>query len=343
MTERYLVTGASGYIASWIVKYLLGQGKRVHGTVRSLTDAQKIGHLLELKKQYPEQFTLFEADLFRKESFRKAMEGCTAVLHTASPFFITKIKDPQKELIAPALEGTRNVLTLAGEFPQIRRVVVTSSVAAIYGDAVDIYRAKKNRFDETMWNTTSSARYNPYSYSKTLAEKEAWKIAEGQRQWTLVTINPGFVMGPSLAKRVDSTSINTMRSLINGTYRSGAPDLWFGLVDVRDVAMAHILAATREEASGRYLCVGHGASILDMARILREHFPKRPIPRSTVPKVLLYLLGPFMGFSWKFLNLNYGIEFSFDNARSLNLGVTYHPLKDTLVEHAEQLIRDRLV
>jgi len=343
MTEKYLVTGASGYIASWIVNFLLRQGQTVHGTVRSLSDTKKISHLLDLKKKYPDHLTLFEADLLRKESFRKAMEGCTTILHTASPFFITRIKNPQKELIDPALEGTRNVLTLAGEFTQIKRIVVTSSVAAIYSDAVDIYRAKKNMFDETIWNTTSNAQYNPYQYSKTLAEKEAWKIAEGQQQWKLVTIAPGFVMGPSLSKRVDSTSINTMQSLINGKYRTGVPDLWFGVVDVRDVAKAHILAATQQEAAGRYICVGHGVSILGMARILKDHFPKRPIPGSTIPKILLYLVGPLMGFSWKFLNLNYGIEFNFDNTKSIKLGVKYHALKDTLIDHAEQLIRDGLV
>ncbi len=341
--EKFLVTGASGYIASWIVRYLLERGESVSGTVRSMADMAKITHLLDLKKQYPDRLNLFEADLRKKESFRRAMEDCTVVIHTASPFFITKIKDPQKDLILPALEGTRNVLTLAGEYPAIRRIVVTSSVAAIYSDAADIYRAKKNRFDESQWNTVSDEKHNPYQYSKVLAEREAWKIAEAQAQWKLAVINPGFVLGPSLSKRVDSTSIDTMRSLINGKFRTGAPDLYFGVVDVRDVAMAHILAATQGDAAGRHILVGHGVSVLDMARLLRENFPKMPIPKTSVPKFLLYLVGPLMGFSWKFINLNYGIEYTFDNSRSLRLGVKYHPLKETLVDHAEQLIRDRLV
>jgi nucleoside-diphosphate-sugar epimerase len=341
--EKYLVTGASGYIASWIVRYLLERGESVNGTVRSMADMAKITHLLDLKKKYPDRLNLFEADLRKKESFRKAMEDCTVVIHTASPFFITKIKDPQKDLILPALEGTRSILTLAGEYPAIRRIVVTSSVAAIYSDAADIYRAKKNRFDESQWNTVSDEKHNPYQYSKTLAEREAWKIAEAQTQWKLAVINPGFVLGPSLSKRVDSTSIDTMRSLINGKFRTGAPDLYFGVVDVRDVAMAHILAATQGDAAGRHILVGHGASVLDMAKILRGNFPKLPIPKSSVPKFMLYLVGPLMGFSWKFINLNYGIEYTFDNSRSLRLGVKYHPLKETLVDHAEQLIRDRLV
>jgi nucleoside-diphosphate-sugar epimerase len=266
------------------------------------------------------------------------------VLHTASPFFISKINDAQKDLIQPALDGTRNVLTLAGEFPSVKRIVLTSSVAAIHSDAADIRLARQGRFDEQDWNTQSNEKHNPYSYSKTLAEQEAWKIAESQNQWNLVVINPGFVMGPSLSKRTDSTSIDTMRSLLNGKYKSGAPDLWFGVVDVRDIARAHIEAANREDASGRHICVGTSASIIEMARLLREQFPDHPIPKSAVPKFLLYLVGPFMGFSWKFITLNYGIPIKMDNTRSrTKLGMEYIPLKNTLVDHANQLIADKLI
>lgn len=341
--HTFLVTGASGYIASWIVTYLLEQNHEVHATVRSLKDTLKTGYLRELLKKYPEKLKLFEANLLDRESFRKPMEGCDFVLHTASPFFIANVKDARRDLIQPALEGTRNVLTMASEFPTIRRIVVTSSVAAVYSDAIDIRSTKDDQFDETIWNTGSDEKHNPYQYSKTVAEKEAWGITKSQSQWDLVTINPGFVMGPSLSKRTDSTSIDTMRALINGKFRTGVPDLWFGVVDVRDVARAHILAATRPEATGRYICVGHSVPILEMAKILRENYPGRPIPKSVVPKFLLYLAGPLMGFSWKFLKNNLGISYRFNTQKSLSLGLQYTPLRDTLFDHAAQLINDRLV
>jgi len=341
--HTYLVTGASGYIASWIVKFLLEQGEKVHGTVRSLSDTGKITHLLELQKKFPGQLSLFEADLLNKESFRNAMEGCDIILHTASPFFITKPKDVQRDLIQPALEGTQNVLTLANEFSKVKKIVVTASVAAIFGDATDVLKTKDWTFTEDHWNTTSTEKHNAYSYSKTLAEKEAWKITANQKQWQLVTINPGFVMGPSLSKRVDSTSIDTMRSLLNGKYKSGVPELFFGIVDVRDVARAHILAATKDDASGRHICVGNQASILDMANILRLKFPNLPLPKSTLPKFLFYIMGPMLGFSWKYVSKNIGVKYRFENWKSINLGVTYRPLETTLIDHANQLIGDKLV
>lgn len=338
-----LVTGASGYIASWIVKLLLEQGETVHGTVRSLKNKDKISHLLELQSKYPDRFFLFEAGLLNKESYRQAMKGCSIVMHTASPFVISKIKDAQQELIRPALEGTHNLLSLANEFPEVKRIVVTSSVAAIYSDATDIRQTKNQIFTEDSWNTASNEKHNPYQYSKTIAEREAWTIAGKQKQWTLATINPGFVMGPSLSKRVDSTSVDMMRSLLNGKFKSGVPDLYFGVVDVRDVAKAHILAAMNESAIGRHICVGQTLSLLDMAKILHENFPKLPVPKSVAPKFLLYLAGPLMGFSWKFINQNVGISFRFDNLKSIKLGLNYTPLKETMVDHAKQLIEDKLV
>lgn len=342
--NTYLVTGASGYIASWVVKQLLEQGETVHGTVRSLKDKSKTGHLLEMQKNHPGRLKLFEADLMNRESFREPMEGCNIVIHMASPFFISKIKNASEDLLKPALDGTRNVLTLAADFPAIKKIVLTSSVAAVHGDAADIASTSGGIFTEEHWNLTSSEKHNPYQYSKTIAEKEAWKIAESQHQWKLAVINPGFVVGPSLSPRVDSTSIDTMRSLLNGKYKSGVPDIWFGLVDVRDVARAHILAAEKEEVTGRHICIAGVMPLTEMAKVLREKYPDRPVPASVVPKFLLYMVGPMMGFSWKYIRLNYGVSFRLDNTRSIRqLGLTYRPLKETFLDHAEQLISAKLV
>lgn len=343
--QPILVTGGSGYIASWIIKYLLDEGKTVHTTVRNLEQKEKYSHLQELAQNNKGSLKLFAADLLQPGSFHEAMKGCQLVMHTASPFFIMGIKDAQKELVQPACEGTANVLNTANEIDTVRRVVLTSSVAAIYGDNIDVRKTPNNIFTEEYWNTSSSLAHNPYSFSKTEAEKEAWKITEQQNRWDLVAINPGFVLGPSLSQRTDSTSIKTMIQLADGTYRFGSPELWLGITDVRDVARAHILAGSTPEANGRHIIVSDSMMILDVAAILAEKFGSAyPFPRHRLPYFLIWLFGPLMGFSQEYVKRNVAVPLHFDNSRSKQqLNLKYTKISDTVTDHFQQLLDDGLV
>lgn len=333
-----LVTGASGYIASWIVKYLLEKGYTVHGTVRDKEKRYKVAHLMEIADNAPGALQLFEADLLHPGSFQKAMEGCELVLHTASPFFIQGVKDPKKELVEPALQGTRNVLETANQTPTVKRVVLTSSVAAIYGDAIELEDKASGKFTEEDWNASSDLRNQPYNYSKTLAEKEAWAMVEEQDRWDLVVLNPAFVLGPTLSERTDSTSTEFVLNLINGQFATGAPDLYFGVVDVRDVAQAHIKAGFRPEVEGRHILSSRELSVVEMARILREQYDgKYKIPKGKLPALLLYLFGPFQGFGWGYINRNVGYPVRFDNSRSKEqLDMEYRPVRETLIDQVAQ-------
>lgn len=340
-----LVTGGSGYIASWIVKYLLEKGFTVRATVRDKNNKDKVAHLNELSEKFPGKLELFNADLLKSGSFKEAMQDCELVIHTASPFIREGIKDPEKELVEPALEGTKNVLLTANETPSVKRIVLTASVVSIYGDAIDMKDTRNNIFTEQNWNTTSTIKNNPYPYSKTVAEKEARKIAENQKQWDLVTIHPGFVLGPSITARVDSTSIDFMLSMINGKLKFGVPKLNLGVVDVRDVAMAHILAGTNPESSGRYILVENSYSMLDLGKILSKKYSgKYPLPKNELPNFMLYLVGPFISFSWDYIKKNIDLPLKFDNSRSINdLHVKYHNIDDTLNEHIEQIEKNGLL
>ena len=340
-----LVTGATGYIASWIIKLLVDDGYTVHGTVRSLANKDKYAHLSEIDKSGDGNLKLFEADLLDEGSFKEAMLDCELVIHTASPFFIQGIKNAKEQLIQPALDGTRNVLDSVNETASVKRVVLTSSVVAIYGDAIDVRSTGSGVFNEKIWNTTSTESHQPYSFSKTLAEKVAWKMAGEQERWDLLVIKPGFVMGPSMSKRVDSTSIDFMRSMVNGKFATGLPDFYFSIVDVRDVAKAHINAGLLEKASGRHILVAEAKRAIEMAEILKDKFHKKyKLPKGMLPNFMLYLVGPFMGFSWKYLKRNLGIPFEFDNTYSkTDLGIEYRPVSQTFIEHVEQLDRDGLI
>jgi nucleoside-diphosphate-sugar epimerase len=334
-----LVTGGSGYMASWIVRLLLEGGRYVKTTVRDRSNKEKVSHLVQMGEEYPGKLELYEADLTKNGSFEEAMAACELVIHNASPFQIFGIKDPQKELIEPALVGTRNVLQTANRTPSVKRSVFTSSMAAMYGDAIDIKDSPNEISTEDDWNTTSSPKHQPYYYSKTVAEKEAWRIAGEQTQWDLVVINPGFVLGPSLTNRTDSVSIDFMLSVMNGKYKRGVPDLCYGVVDVRDVAKAHVLAGTNPAASGRHILAADTLTFLEIANILKKKYSNYPLPKGNVPKPFLYLFGPLQGISWKFIKLNVGIPIQFDNSYSKkDLGIEYTPVENTLHDHAAQII-----
>lgn len=337
-----LVTGGGGYIASWLIKCLLEEGFSVRASVRSLSDPKKIGHLSDLSTAHPNKLELFKADLLQPGSFDDAMNrngGCGVVFHTASPF-ATKVKNVERDLVRPALEGTRNVLSAAAKSPSVQRVVLTSSVAAIMGDASDVAGLPNRTFTEEEWNITSSESHQPYPYSKVLAEREAWRIQAEQKQWDLVVINPAFVLGPALSGRADGESAKFMLSMLGGAFRTGVPALYFGIVDVRDVAHAHVEAALRPDAEGRHILCAATMQILEIARSIAAvpTLKNYPLPKHTIPKALGYLIGPFFGLSWSFINKNVGIQYSLSNERSRHrLGISYRPVQETFVEQARQL------
>ena len=341
-----LVTGANGYIAAWIVKRLLDEGVTVHGTVRDPSNPTKTNHLEKLAATAPGELKLFAADLTKAGSFDEAMQGCGVVYHTASPFVISNIKDPETQLIRPAVDGVKTVLASAGATESVRRVVLTSSCAAIYGDSRDGLTVPGGVFTENIWNTSSSLTNQPYSYSKTLAEKAAWDIAREQDRYDLVVINPAFVLGPSLLGNADGVSNAFVVQAGDGTFKSGVPDMGFGVVDVRDVAEAHLKAAYTPSAEGRHILCHESRTVLELSNLLRDRFgSKYPFPKKTLPKFLIWLVAPFVGLERGFVSANVGYPpLKFDNTRSREaLGIDYRPLEDTLCEHFQQMVDDGFV
>lgn len=341
------VTGATGYIASWIVKYLLEDGFVVHATVRNPDSERSVGHLRKIAREAnaEDRLHLFRADLLSEGVFDDAIAGCELVIHTASPFIIKGFADANEALVRPAVEGTANVLNACNRQESVRRVVLTSSVASIFGDNIECERLAGGTLTEKNWNNTSSEFHQPYSYSKVMAERKAWEINKAQSRWDLVTINPSLVMGPSLTAHSQSTSIDVMRDLGSGRQRTGVPFLMFGLVDVRDVARAHILAGFTPGASGRYITSAAEATLLQMAKILKQKFPAYPLPTSQLPKFVVWLVGPIAaGVTRSFVKLNVGHPIHFDNSRGKSdLGLKYLPLEQTLCEHFEQMLEQGLV
>lgn len=346
-TKPVLVTGANGFVASWLVKKLLEEGITVHAAVRDPNKKKKYAHLDEIAKNAPGVIKYFKADLLQQGSYAEAMEGCELVYHTASPF-TSNFKDPQKELIDPAVKGTANVLNQANKTSTVKRVVVTSSCAAIYTDATDIKDTPNNILTEEVWNSTASIDYQPYSYSKTLAEKKAWEISKAQDRWDLVTVNPSFVMGPALnAGSVTSESYSVLKQMGDGTMKMGAPKMGVGVVDVRDLADAHFKAGYTPKAQGRYITSAHNTNFLEMALTLKSKYgDSYPIPKKALPKWLLMLVGPMVNdaFSRKFIRNNVNLEWKADNSKiKKDLDMTFRPLQETMEDSFEVLIDNKMI
>lgn len=341
-SKPVLVTGGNGYIASWIVKYLLEDGIDVHATVRDPGNSAKVAHLLKAAEGAKGKLTLFKADLLSEGAYDAAMQGCELVMHTASPFVIKGLKDAQKELVDPAVKGTRNVLETAKRVASVKRIVLTSSVVSVYGDAQDMNDQGLKAFTEAQWNTTSSVTHQPYNYSKVAAEKAAWDIAKTQNRWDLLTINPGLVLGPSLTRASDSTSLSTIKELADGTLLTGVPVLEFGMADVRDVAMAHIKAGFTPTAKGRHLAVADSVTLWQIVKVLKARFGGGyRWPMMIAPKPIVWLMAPIAGYTRRFVSTNVCWPLKFDNRYiQKDLGLEFRPVETTLVEHFQQMLDD---
>ncbi len=340
-THPVLVTGATGYVAGEIVRRLLDAGCTVHAAVRDPSNRDKIDPLDALAADAPGAIRYFASNLLEPGTYAEAMAGCRVVLHTASPV-ISQTDDPLRDLVEPALHGVRNVLGQANETPSVERVVLTSSTAAIWGDCTDRKDTPRGVFDETVWNTTSTLDHKPYHYAKTLAEREAWRIAEGQDRWRLVAVNPCLVLGPAVNPHAPAESIELMRAFGDGRLRRGVPDIPMGMVDIRDVAEMHLRAAFDDRAHGRYVTAAHNSRFPAIGDILRAHYGDLyPFPRRVLPTWLVWLIGPMIDrrITRRMVARNFGRDWIGDNTKSrAELDMTYRPLEESVLDMFQQLL-----
>ncbi len=280
-----LVTGGSGFIASHSIVQLLAAGHRVRTTVRNVKREGDVRAMVkEGGAEAGDRLSFFAADLGNDAGWAEAVAGCEYVLHIASPF-PPGVPKHEDELIVPAREGALRVLRAARD-AGVKRVVLTSSFAAIgYG-----HPPRSTPFNETDWTNVDGEGVSAYAKSKTLAERAAWDfIAREGGELELSVVNPVGVFGPVLGPDY-STSILVVQKLMDGAM-PGLPRLYFGAVDVRDVAELHIRAMTHPAAKDeRFLAVaGDFVPMSDIARVLKSRMgaaakrvPSRELPNWVV-------------------------------------------------------------
>jgi len=333
---KVLVTGASGYIAGFVIKDLVADGWAVSGTIRNIAKADAVRATLGLTAA---ELVLTQADLTDDAGWDAAAVGCDYVQHIASPLPMS-VPKTDDELIVPARDGALRVLR-AAKAAGVRRVVMTSSTAAIcYG-----MRGARQVFTETDWSDLNSPDTYAYVKSKTIAERAArdWIAAEGAGL-EFVTINPGLVLGPVLGGDF-SGSLVVITKMLNGDL-PGLPRFGFPLCDVRDIAAAHLAAMTLPGMAGeRLLCAGETLWMADMAAILKARLANKAkrVPTIKLPDFLVRLSSLFDP-EVRMALPELGRERICDTAHArARIGWNPRPAAESIVDTARSLIAAGLV
>ncbi|HEX9880884.1 MAG TPA: aldehyde reductase [Hyphomicrobium sp.] len=274
---KVLVTGASGFIAKHCIAELLRRDYSVRATLRNLSRADEVRRGVKQAGADASTVDFVSADLLSDEGWPQAMDGCTYVVHVASPFPLAEPRNPD-DVIRPAREGALRVLRAARD-AGVKRVVLTSSVVAI--DLPWPESPLGYVFTEADWTNPERPDISAYVRSKTLAERAAWDFVKREAGAPeLAVVNPAFVLGPAPDPDL-STSHEVLRLMAIGAYPA-APKVGFPVSDVRDVAITHALAMTNPKAAGeRFLSANGFLRLYEIGQLLAVTLPdlKRKVPK----------------------------------------------------------------
>ena len=264
MSEKnVLVTGANGHVGYTITKMLYERGYNVRASVRNKENKELTKNLSEF------DIEIVSLDLMKPETIDAAMSGIDGVFQVAA-VYKSWAKNPQDEIINPSIIGGINVLQSANQ-AGVKKVIFTSSTAAI-GRSGPNGRA----LTEKDWNSKSK---HPYSYAKTEAEKRAWNFAK-EMDLNLIAMNPTAVIGPYFHRHTPSTFL--FDKLIKNDLPRLPPQT-FGYVDVRDVALAHILAYENKNAEGRHILCTTCLDGFELMKIIKGIDPELNLPTKIAP------------------------------------------------------------
>ena len=283
-----LVTGGSGYLGTQLIAALLRDGRQVRATARSLEREGDVRAAVRRGDADDSRLEVVTADLTAGEGWAAAVADCAEVHHVA--LTMAEPDDPDQAIV-PARDGTLRVLRAARD-AGVRRVVLTSSFAAVG------YSSKPGgEYTEADWTDPDTPGLPAYPRAKTIAELTAWNFIEHEGGGTeLVSVNPTFILGPTLTAHARS-SLQLVKAMLDGTMPVVRRQR-FGVADVRDVADLHIRAMAAPGAAGqRFLALADGPTItfLQLAQILRERLgplaervPTEEEPGPEPPRLIIH-------------------------------------------------------
>ncbi|CDW91338.1 nad dependent epimerase dehydratase [Stylonychia lemnae] len=338
--KKVVITGISGFLGSQVCKTFLESGKyHVRGTVRDKNNEKKIGPLRKAFGSLFNDLELVEADLMNAQSLDSAIQGMDFVIHTASPFPGEKPKD-ENEIIKPAVEGTMAVVRAVHKY-KVKRVVITSSVASIMFQTEE---TKKDIYTEADWSNLKGCE--PYEKSKTLAEQAAWDYLRDlpeNEKFELVTINPSLILGPSIVQS-DFTSGIVIQKIMGEKF-PGMPKIMFPIVDVRDVALAHLRGIEVEEAKGnRFILSCKGVWFVEIASALKSEFGKSYKIKDKELSYCTIKIAALFDKSVKLIVPMWGKTLNLENQKSRDiLGIDYIYPQKSVIDMAHSMIESGLI
>ena len=337
-TTLVTVTGASGFIALHTICLLLQQGYSVRGTLR---DVSRMENLVKSLSNHCDvtNLSFVRAELNDDDGWADAMVDADYLLHMASPLPAEAPKD-ENDLIVPARDGALRAIKAAVD-AGVKRIVMTSSIAAVSGG-----HAKSATLDDSHWSDIERD-IGAYQKSKTIAERASWDFIgslPAEKRPELSVINPGFVLGPLLDADTSASHEIIRRLLVRDV--PGIPNIGFSLVDVRDVASAHVTALTHAAAPGkRYICVAEAMSFRDIAACLKRHVAPKgyEVIQRPAPDWLVHFLALFSP-TFKLVVTRLGPATKFDTSR-IRDDFDWRPMQMTrsVEETADSLIAHKIV
>ena len=327
-----LVTGAAGFIGSHVVRELLEQGHTVRATVRNLENAEFLKGLPGASK-----LEIVEMDLLSPDSITGAVKGCDDVIHCAAALYVG-VDDAQTQVVDPSILGTQNLLDSIDSVGGIKRIVHTSSVAAVRRTHFNSGRV----FTYEDWCDDASVDSNAYGFAKAGAEMLArgWVASKAENvKPRYVSINPCVVFGPVMSERHLNGSMTIVDHLLKRKYPF-LVKMNVNIVDVRDVAKAHVKALTLGPDGGRYIVFNESLWMKDIANILRKKIPERKWPKILLPKLLTYVLSVFhpqLSFAWVKKNIGTTCSYNVEPVTK-DLDMSWTPVEDSVLDGAKSAI-----
>ncbi|MED5486213.1 MAG: NAD-dependent epimerase/dehydratase family protein [Candidatus Thermoplasmatota archaeon] len=327
-----LVTGAAGFIGSHVVRELLEQGHTVRATVRNLENAEFLKGLPGASK-----LEIVEMDLLSPDSITGAVKGCDDVIHCAAALYVG-VDDAQTQVVDPSILGTQNLLDSIDSVGGIKRIVHTSSVAAVRRTHFNSGRV----FTYEDWCDDASVDSNAYGFAKAGAEMLArgWVASKAEDvKPRYVSINPCVVFGPVMSERHLNGSMTIVDHLLKRKYPF-LVKMNVNIVDVRDVAKAHVKALTLGPDGGRYIVFNESLWMKDIASILRKKIPERKWPKILLPKLLTYVLSVFhpqLSFAWVKKNIGTTCSYNVEPVTK-DLDMSWTPVEDSVLDGAKSAI-----